>query len=438
MKFTRWNVLVFPSGIENGLEILESLRYCKEINLFAASSSGFNHSQFAYKNVHTIADISSEQWIDDLNAVIAKEKIDIVYVANSKVIDAVSVNRSLINTSVLLPAHNIIELTRSKKQTLKVLNDFLPTPHVYETKQSILNYPVFAKPDKGYGSQGAELISSEKVWPEVNFSDYIVQEYLPGKEYTVDCFSDYRGNLLFCSARERIRVRMGTSMHAENVGFVIEKEMNKFAKVILSKIPISGAWFFQTKADANGNLKLLEIDIRIAGTMCFNRVRGVNFPLMSIYDFFKKDIKILVNDQKFVLDRCLRNRYSFDYKYQTVYIDLDDTLIIRDKIVNVIAVQFLYQCLNKNKKIVLLSKSTQKDKKAYLKKFRLEQLFHEIFWLEEHEDKASYIHDQQSIFIDDSFSQRLDVASKKKIPTFDCSMLEGLLDDRYEVQNASS
>ena len=57
-------------------------------------------------------------------------------------------------------------------------------------------------------------------------------------------------------------------------------------------------------------------------------------------------------------------------------------------------------------------------------------IFDEIFWLEESEKKSDYIHDVKSIFIDDSFSQRKEVAEKCNIPTFDSSMIECLLDDR--------
>ena len=32
-------------------------------------------------------------------------------------------------------------------------------------------------------------------------------DYLPGKEYTVDCFSHRTHGLMFCSGRERVRVK---------------------------------------------------------------------------------------------------------------------------------------------------------------------------------------------------------------------------------------
>ena len=39
----------------------------------------------------------------------------------------------------------------------------------------------------------------------------IIQEYLPGKEYTVDVLSDLDGNSLLAIPRERIEVKAGIS-----------------------------------------------------------------------------------------------------------------------------------------------------------------------------------------------------------------------------------
>ena len=56
--------------------------------------------------------------------------------------------------------------------------------------------------------------------------------------------------------------------------------------------------------------------------------------------------------------------------------------------------------------------------------------YYEIIWLKESDSKADYIKSKSSIFIDDSFSQRQEVANRHGIPTFDGSMIEGLFDDR--------
>lgn len=432
MNRPHWNVLVFPGGMENGIEIYNSLKNCKEISLFSASSAVPNQAFFLYKHNNIVRDVREEGWVDDLNAVIEKCNIDIIYPANSFVIDALYLQKEKINAPVLLPSDEVLEITRSKHNTIHCLSNDLPLPRTYHSADEIKKYPVFTKPDNGYGAQGVCIVENKNQAKELDFSKYVVQEILTGKEYTIDCLSDNNANLLFCSGRERSRIRMATSMHAQAVSSSLDLFFSEIAKKILKKIKISGAWFFQMKEDANGNLKLLEIDVRIAGTMCYNRCRGVNFALLSLYLFFGLPVKLSINDKTpIVLDRALKNRYLLDYEYDTVYIDLDDTIVCKGQL-NTDIIKFLYQAFNQGKKLVLISKHLGDDKNNYLKRWRIDTLFDEIIWLSENEDKYKHMKSKQAIYIDDSFSQRYEAAKKLKIPTFDASMVECLMDDRIE------
>lgn len=429
MQKKHWNVLVFPGGMENGIEIYNSLKYCKEISLFSASSPVPNQAFYLYRENAVVRDVREDGWIDDLNRVIERNAIDLVYPANSFIIDALNAKRRELGAPALLPEPEILERTRSKKKTIECLKDSLPVPQTYASAGEIRAFPVFAKPDNGYGAQGTVLLEKEEDARKIDFSSCVVQEFLPGREYTVDCFSDRDGRLLFSSGRERSRIRMATSMHAEKVGDELDALFADYARKILSRIKIQGAWFFQMKEDVSGVLKLLEIDVRIAGTMCYDRCKGVNFPLLSIYQFFGLPVSLSINTADLSLDRCLRNRYILHFDYDRVYVDLDDTLIFRGRI-NTDLIRFLYQCRNNGVKIILLSKNTEKDREAYLRRYRISELFDEKIWLEESAVKAAYIIPEKSIYIDDSFSQRKEAADKLGIPTFDASMIECLSDER--------
>ncbi len=424
-----WNVLVFPGGMENGIEIYNSLKHCKEVSLFSASSAVPNQAFFLYQDNHIVRDVREKGWVEDLNRVVDICQIDVIYPANSFVIDALFEKRHEIHTSILLPDEQVLRITRSKKLTLQTLRDTLPVPRVYASATEPDKFPLFAKLDKGYGAQGARILQNKQEADAIDFSKFVVQEFLPGKEYTVDCLSDNDGNLLFAAGRERSRIRMATSMHAEPLLPQTDEYFRLCARKILKKIKISGAWFFQMKADAEGNLKLLEIDVRIAGTMCYHRCYGVNFALLGLYLFFGLPVSVCPNKPKLVLDRALCNRYLLDYEYENVYIDLDDTIISKGHI-NTDIIKFLYQCVNKKKKIILLSKHLGENKTAYLKKWRIESLFDQVIWLKEKDKKYKYITKSKSIYIDDSFSQRQEVAAQLNIPTFDASMTECLFDER--------
>jgi carbamoyl-phosphate synthase large subunit len=186
--------------------------------------------------------------------------------------------------------------------------------------------------------------------------------------------------------------------------------------------------FFQLKADRKGTLKLLEAAPRIGGAMAVHRVLGVNFPLLSVYENEGGAVKISPNCNRVRIDRALVNRYRHDIDYSRVYVDFDDTLIVRGK-VNAELVKMLYQSLNKGFKIILTTR-TAGDIKAALKKYRLRDIFDEVISIKKDGSKADFIKPRKAIFIDDSFSERMTVAERHGIPTFDLSMIEMLMDER--------
>ena len=234
---------------------------------------------------------------------------------------------------------------------------------------------------------------------------------------------------MYSMARTRERIRMGTSMRSEKANKEIQKETEIVAKIIQATLKFDGLWFFQMKFDENNILKLLEIETRVAGTMAFSRCLGVNLPLANLY--LIEGINVKINPQKFdiIIDRSLANRYITNIEYDTVYVDLDHTIILDEKL-NLDLIKFIYQCINREIRIILISKSITKNKIKYLKKFKIYQLFDEIIWLNENDSKADYIINKNSIFIDDSFSQRLEVEDKLGIPTFEPNMIEVLLNEK--------
>ena len=65
-----------------------------------------------------------------------------------------------------------------------------------------------------------------------------------------------------------------------------------------------------------------------------------------------------------------------------------------------------------------------------MKKYRLAGIFDEVIQLETSAHKTDYICENDAILIDDSFNERKAAKERLGIFTFDCSMIEMLIDDR--------
>lgn len=426
------NVLVFPAGTEIGLEINSALKNCKEVTVFGAGVANSNHGPFAFESFHVLPSISEEGWLAKFIELCIRLKIDYVFPAYDDVILALAEARDRIPAKILTAPLEICRITRSKRKTYEVLENLVRVPKLYDFDVCPPEkYPVFMKPDIGQGSQGVSLIQNKLDFIEKKrgIKDPILCEYLPGEEYTVDCFSDRTSGLLFCGARVRLRMRNGIAVSTAPVDI---PEIQEIAEKIGSKLSMRGAWFFQVKRDANGLLALLEVAPRIAGSMSAHRVLGINFPLLTIFEEERLAIQILQSDNEIKLDRALQNKFKHSIKFNTLYIDFDDTIVINKKI-NIEAISLIYKCINYGIKIILITRHNE-DIESTLKTYKLINLFDEIIHIKTGAPKSTFIKENKSIFIDDSFSERLDVWKNCNIPTFDCSMIEILLNSNQNLK----
>jgi len=425
------NVLVFPGGTEIGLEINRALRECKEVRLFSAGQTISNHAPFVYRHHFELPSIHEAGWIAALNQILEVEQIEFIFPAYDDIILALASHAEQINARIVTSPLETCRLCRSKLKTYQSLAELLPVPRIFERIKDVEQYPVFVKPDIGQGSQGAVLVHTEAQLGSL-IDDYaaaekrlLVMEYLPGAEYTVDCFSHRSQGLLYASGRERVRTKSGISMASRAVSDSIFQE---YAHIISQHISLYGAWFFQLKQDVSGHFRLLEVAPRIAGTMALNRVKGVNFPLLSLYEAMNLPLKIMTHSIDVEIDRALINRYRHNYSFDVLYIDFDDMLIVKD-VVNLDAIRLVYQCINQGKRVILLTRH-HGDLLATLRRFHLSSVFDEIIHVETNQQKADFIREERAIFVDDSFRERELVSQQCGIPTFDSSMIEMLFDDK--------
>ena len=421
------NILVFPCGSEIGLEIYRSLRYSIHFNLIGASSVE-DHGRFVYENyIGGLPYITDSNFIDAIREIVIKENIDAIYPAMDSVIAKLKNNEEKIGCKIIGSDKDTVNICLSKKKTYEILDGIVNVPKIYEYTK-IDSYPVFCKPNIGYGSRGAQKIDNQNSLQEyiLKYDDYIICQYLSGEEYTVDCFTDRNGELLFYAPRVRKRVMNGISV--DTVPY--NDESNEFEiliKNINSTIKFRGAWFAQFKRDEKGTIFLLEVASRFAGSSSLFRGCGINFALLTLFDAFNNDVCIFKNRYNIEMDRALNNVFKIDIRYNEVFIDFDDCLVVDRKFVNTQLISFIYQCLNNKIRVTLLSRHLG-DIYKQLERFRLTNLFDRIIHIGENNKKSDYIDNYNAIFIDDSFSERKDVYINCQIPVFSVDMIEVLME----------
>ena len=426
----KWNVLIFPAGAENALEIYEALRYNLNVEVFGASGKK-DFAEYKYPNDKYIEGdfwIYSKDFKANFQMLLEKYKIDIVIPTHDDAALYFAENRNQFNVRILVSDARTAKICREKRLMYQEISDMPFCPITYQSLDAVPkeDFPVFVKPNIGAGGRGAFCIKSrEDARKESCGEEFVVAEFLPGKELTVDCFTNRKGELVFVGARSRDRIQMGIAFRSTRVSAT--DEIYQMAKILNGRLSCLGAWYFQVKEDKEGQYKLLEISCRQSGTMTLYRHLGINFPMLGVFELMGRDTSYVLNSGECQIERCLMTKFKYECSFENVYIDMDDTIIIDGKVCTVI-IAFIYQCVNMQKKIFLLTRH-EGDLSDFMEKHKLsETLFDKIYHIGFDVAKATFIDPQNSIFIDNSYQERKAIYEMYGIPVFDVDMVDMLLE----------
>ncbi len=345
-KPKRVPVLVFPCGTEIGLEVARSLRFAPEFELVGASSAVSNHGPYVYRRYREdLPFVNEPGFMDKLNAVIAEEGIGLVFPAHDDATVTLSRRRAEMAAPLVAPAAETCALCRSKRDSYAALAARVHVPQMIDAASDALPFPLFLKPDRNQASRGTALVQNRD---ELDFflrrdASLLVLEYLPGREYTVDCFTDRHGVLRYVGARERLRIGGGISTDTRLVHC---PELDAMANALHTALPMRGAWYFQAREDASGAPALLEAAARVGGSMGLHRALGVNLPLLAALDALDRDVDITPRKGDVRMDRALDCCYAPALSPDRVVVDVDSALFLSDGKPNPWVVAFIMQCRN--------------------------------------------------------------------------------------------
>lgn len=421
------NVMIFGGGGYNAVQVYFSLKNSLLFHPIMAGSYD-NHAVFISNDA--IIDLPYTEdgdFVEKLNKCLDKNNIKFIIPTHDSAALTLMENQDKLHAVVVCSSEETTRICRYKSLTYKALSntDILPEIYTYDRPK----FPLFAKDDKGQGGRNSYLVTNNAELEKLKNDslDYVLCEYLPGEELTIDCFTDRHQKIRFIQPRCRSRLLNGISARAENLP--LTDEIQHIVEAIAGRIQFRGYWFIQCKKNKHGKYKLMEICTRFAGTFNLSKSLDVNLPLLALCDFSEMEINITPNTYKIYSDKTYIDRYKIDYLYGRVYLDFDDTLVFHREKYNTEAMRFVYQCLNKGIKIVLITKHAF-DIHETMQKIRLnEEIFDEIIEVPPGEKKYKYINnDIPSIFIDNAYAERQAVKEHTSIPTFDVSNFDCLLD----------
>ncbi|MDQ8750867.1 ATP-grasp domain-containing protein [Elizabethkingia miricola] len=221
---------------------------------------------------------------DVLLSLIEKYKIDCIIPIHDKEIEVISkLNDAGIIKNVKIAANpfDVNELCNDKALINSCLVDFIQVPIMYQDVNSIKNFPVIVKDNDGVSSKNIFIAYSKEELVDIDISNKIIQQYIKGEEYTVDCFTSYiNQEVFYYSVRKRIETKSGMSVKSEIIDHPL---IGGYCKKIHQFLQYKGVSNIQFIVQDNIPY-FIEINPRFAGAGILTYKSGYNFPLFAIQE----------------------------------------------------------------------------------------------------------------------------------------------------------
>jgi len=142
--------------------------------------------------------------------------------------------------------------------------------------------PVIVKPRSGSGSRGIRLLERRAELEALERDGtLLVQEHLPGPEYSLDVLARADGHVAAVVPRERLKVDSGIAVTGRTLR---DDALDRFAREVAEAIELTSVANVQVKLAADDEPALLEVNARFPGTMPLTVAAGVDMPRLAVME----------------------------------------------------------------------------------------------------------------------------------------------------------
>jgi carbamoyl-phosphate synthase large subunit len=279
---TKLRILVTGAGGPAGVNALRLLQRQAHVEAFATDTDELAAGRFFCIDFKTMAPCSdAEMYRTSLRCLIQQWGIHVVLPTVAEELCMIRSSLSGTDVRLILSPQGTLDRCHDKRRLYEWISSVCPEYMVrWQTADgSVLWDPerFFLKPAIGRGGRGCLIGSKQdlahfiKNSPAAN--DYIVMEYLPGVEWTVDAYVTQDGLIPLLVPRERLGLSGGISVKGRTVK---DDRVMEASTTVFRNLPCRGPVCVQWKADASGKPKLVEVNPRLSGGVMITAAAGAD------------------------------------------------------------------------------------------------------------------------------------------------------------------
>ena len=267
--------------------------------------------------------VGKEEYIPTLLDIVRRRRVGLLVPLTDLDLAALAASRDRfaeLGCTVMIGPEPIVAICRDKARTNELLHEAglsaIETLPLTEFRNRPF-YPCFVKPVTGSGSVGTGLVRDEREL-QAHVATYgdamIVQEYVPGQEFTVDVYRSRDGVIRSVVPRQRLVVRSGEV----EKGLTVNAPAIIDAAVRLSE-RLDGLWGVyccQCRRDGEGRLRFFEINPRFGGGAPLSIAAGADLPLYLLQEVLDRPISAEIGH---FTNHLLMMRYD-----EAVFVEVND------------------------------------------------------------------------------------------------------------------
>lgn len=316
------NVLILSAG--RRVELIKCFKAARDrLNdeglIVAADASKLAPALYFADAAELVPYISTGQgYVDAIKDICSKYDIDLIVPTIDTELLLLAEHKgeieSVSNARLLVSDLDVIQICRNKVNTQRFFEQhgFL-VPHLYteeELNSGKYEFPMFIKPLDGSSSINAFKVNTEEELR--TYLDLIdnpmVQAFMDGEEFTIDCFVDFDGNLLSLVPRIRMATRSGEIAKGQ---IVRDEDIKTDVTRLMKELGAIGHITVQCRKTKRG-IEYIEINPRFGGgapmsiaagaDSCEKLYRIINGEKLEYSDAYRENVTFLRFDSSIMLD----------------------------------------------------------------------------------------------------------------------------------------
>ena len=280
-------VLITGVGGPAGVAVLRSLLARPDVEAFAGDMDGWASGLYLVpaERRRILQPGLSPDFVDGIRQLCVDDRIDVVISTVDVELPPLAARRDNLGGAVLAaPSEATLKVTLDKWELAQRCAPLLrvPVTRLLDAHGIGLRwiFPVIVKPRRGAGSRGVRLVPDRAALTAMEPDEaLIIQEHLPGEEYSVDVLADADGNVVATVPRTRTRVDSGVSIAGQTVH---DQGLEDTAAAVARAIGLRGIANVQLRRDTEGVPALLEVNPRFPGALPLTIAAGVDMPSLVL------------------------------------------------------------------------------------------------------------------------------------------------------------